>query len=176
MQPTVRPENPQARSLIATMRKDFQLLVFYMLPMMEEFSEEPAWLLGKSKVPAAKAERFKSDLLSAGLWIRDAGGRLRTRQDRLGMGDSGTRELKSAEFLTMSAQIFSHIAPDGPCWYEAHTVTTSHELKRQFLSRMHEVVQEFLKASEGAKGETILTWSHVVLDTLKTLERQETEE
>lgn len=172
---TIAQERPTAAQLVASMRKDLSLTLFHLLPLMEDFSEELSWLATKAKVTPEQAEKYKSDLIYAGLWVRDPQGRLRNRQDWTNASDAG-KDLKASEFLTMSAQIFSHIAPDGPCFYEARTVVTSHDLKRQFLTRMHENVRDFLEASKTAKGEAVLTWSHVILDTLKTLERQEIEE
>lgn len=172
---TSREPRSKVQILINRMRRDFQLQVFCILPLMETFSEDVEWLAKTANIPLEKAAAQKKDLLDSGLWIRNNEGRIKTRQDRLGLGEAGSAEMKSAEFLTMSAQMYSFISPEGPCWYEGHTVVTSLELKKQFVTRMNEVLQDFLKASEKAKGETMISWSHVAFDSLTTLQQQETD-
>lgn len=166
----------KATELLTRMRRDFPLQVFYMLPTLETFSEDVEWLAQTANVPMETAAQRKKEFVDAGLWIRGDEGKWRTRTVHLDLGEGNSPDRKAAEFLTMSAQMYSAISSEGPCWFEGHTVVTSLELKRQFVTRMNEVLRDFLKESEKAPGEVMISWSHVALDSLKTLQQQENEE
>lgn len=165
----------QQKSPIASrLRRDFRLLVFYLLPTLEGFREDLIWMAAQAVVPVEVAEGYRDELLESRFWIRSETGAIRVSRANLGIGDGRIPdEVSPSEFLTMISHLLYRLSDDGPCWYESRVVSTSNELKMEFLSQINKLMQEFIERSAKARGETILAWAHVSLDALKALQQEE---
>lgn len=169
------PERPRsALSIVARLRKDFRFATFYMLPLLDGFRDDVAWMADTCRIGIDQAERFRSELLGAGHWLRLSDGTLKAAQPWLPVGDKQDGALaSSSEFMTMASQLLSRISDDGPCWFEWHTVATTNDLKMEFLSRVNQALTDFIARSKESKGETVVGWAHVSLDSLKALRAED---
>jgi hypothetical protein len=169
------PGNARASSsLVARLRKDLRFGTFYMLPLLAGFRDELTWMADVCKLPLEQVAQNRRELLDAGYWLLLADGTIKTSQPYLPLGDKKDGALASSnEFMTMASQLLSRISDEGPCWFEWHSVATTNALKMEFLSRVNQALTEFIVRSKEAKGETVVAWAHVSLDSLKALRAED---
>ena len=164
----------RALSVREKLRKDLRALVFYTSPLTEAFADDPQWLAATHGMTVDRAIELRQQLFDSGLWVRDDSGKVRPRKSVTGLGASGSEDLTLPEFMTLVTQILCRVTEDGPCAAECYTIATSQELKSEFLSQIHLALRNLLERSKAAKGETVISWAHVYVDSMKVL-RQESE-
>lgn len=154
--------------IVVAIKKDPRYALFYLGPSLKSGSafDVSAWAR-KVGLEERDARYFETDLRRVGLW-EDVDGRVQVRSDFMDLG-----ELKVIEYMTMSMNILSQMSETGPCWYEALYVSTTQELKKEFLANINRVLRDFVEKSAGAaSADTILAWTHGSLDFTKELERR----
>lgn len=155
--------------VVVTIKKDPRYALFYLGPSLksETAFDVAAWAR-KVGLEERDARYFEADLRRVNLW-EDVDGRLSVRSDFMDLG-----ELKVIEYMTLSMNILSKMSETGPCWYEALYVSTTTELKKEFLANINRVLRDFVEKSAAAPAsDTILAWTHGSLDFTKDLERHE---
>ena len=173
LEATTPAPNPAAERVRDRLRKDLRFLTFYMSPLMENFENDVQWLADLHRMPVLQAKADRDELLRAGFWVSTPDGGIRTNTAKTGLGPGGAEDLTMSQFLTLISQILSRLSETGPCWMACHTVVTSRELKNEFLSQVSLSLDQFLKKSVNAPGETVLSWTHVSLDTLASVGQEE---
>lgn len=158
------------QATLEKLRKDFRFLSFYHLPRLEGFRDEPSWYAEALGLSPERAEAYRAELLDSGLWTKGEQG-IRRRDTHLGLGAAG-EDLSASEFLAMMGQLLSRISSDGPCWYEVKHVVTSHEHKREFLGQVSGLIKSFLEKAKTQKGETLVSWAHVSLNSLRAIKEE----
>lgn len=165
---TEKSQRHLKEKIVIAIKKDPRFALFFLGPSLKSSQpfDSAAWAK-KVGLEERDARYFESDLLRVGLWSQTAEG-LKTQADFLDLG-----EIKVIEFMTMAMNIFSRVSEDGPCWYEALYVSTTHELKKEFLANINRALKDFITKSQAVPSETIVAWAHGSLDVIKDLELSE---
>lgn len=151
--------------IVASIKKDPRFALFYLGPSLksENGFDVTSWAL-KVGLEERDARYFEADLRRVGLW-NEIDGRVTVDSDFMDLG-----ELKVLEYMTMSMNILSRMSETGPCWYEALYVSTTQEIKKEFLSNINRVLRDFVEKSAAAtSSDTIMAWTHGSLDFTKDI-------
>lgn len=169
LKPTPWRQSAESLTVRDKLRKDLRYLTFYLSPNMVNFQESPQWFQEAFGLPPEESQAMCEELFAVGLWVRDIRGRVQTHQPRLGVGSRG-ENLTALETVTMVTQLVDHVSDkDNYCQTTLQTVVTSHEVKREFLSRMGQTIRNLLERSKSAPGETTLSFALITLDTMRAL-------
>jgi hypothetical protein len=164
--------NVKSESIKEKIRKDLRYCAFYLSPLLNQFDLEPLWLANTHGLTEEIAAEWQQELLRSGYWRKDQDG-TRTLVSKLNLAEGGEGDLSISEFLTLISQVLCRISTDGNCWAETHTIVTSLKLKREFISEVTAALSRLLENSAGAPGETMFSWAHVSIDTLKSLQGED---
>lgn len=165
--------NDLAPMVTERLRKDLHFGVFYLAPAMVDFKDDLQWLATTYNLRTEEAAQYRRDLMNAGYWIRSESGTIQLNRAKLGAGAANSEQMSPAEFMSMATQLLTRISPDGPCWYAAHNIATTRELKLEFLSEVNRALNSLIEKSKSKPSETIVSWAHISLDTLKSLHLEE---
>lgn len=151
--------------IVAMIKKDPRYALLFLAPGLKTSGPFHSLSFAKSiGIEERDARYFEADLLRVGLW-RFEGDRLKVESDFMDLG-----ELKVIEFMTMTMNVLSKMSEEGPCWYEALYVSTTQDLKKEFLANINRVLRDFVKKSAEVQPDTVLAWTHGSLDLIKQLD------
>lgn len=140
---------------------NFDLVRFYALAGLKDFSEDPRWLAKKIGCSVEQALDWKDQLIQAGYWSRAENGQLKAQDNNLNISTT------AGDFLSFSAQIHTRISDKGPCWFSHATLALKESDMLEFVAKIHEVIQEMKQKPYGEKeGEKIVSYSFVICDAL----------
>lgn len=148
--------------IVELLNKDLRFALFFLSPAAKVGLFDVCREARRFGLTALEAQELQQEFSRAGLWIPNEDGSIQVRKDSLLLDQLSVRD-----FLNISVQIFSEMSEKGPCWYETLCLVTTDELKKEFLSGVHRLMEEFKAKSLEARGTTILAWTHGSLDCLK---------
>jgi hypothetical protein len=162
--------------LLETLRKDLRALLLFLLPHLCTFKDDLDWMKAATGMGLDEVEELRRWFLKEKAWVREHDGSIRLPLNSVGLGRMGSKTLSLPELFTMLPQILDCLSEEAPCWYEVRTVATTQALKTQFLSEIGVAINKFLRSSEEAQAETIVTWAHISLDSMKHLKEDHANE
>ncbi len=166
---------PNKLQTIDKIRRNYNFMKFSLLPGLHNFKNDLRWMAEKIDITIEEAFHFQEELVTNGLWLKLDNGNIIVAEEFENYSPEIDDNQKVLNFLTLNANIASQISNDGPCWFEYSTVSTTTELRKEFLNKINEIHKEFIKKSKNVKGTELISWSHIFLNALDANAKTEQE-